>query len=509
MCAKVFSSTILGISAQIIEVEVECTNGLRSFNVVGMATKSVDESKERVDFAIKNSNIKSPTEQTKKIIVNLAPAEIKKEGALFDLPIALSYLLATNQTSFNPNDKMIVGELSLDGRLKPIKGALIIASAAKESGFAELLLPKANAAEAALVKGIKIFGFETLKEAISHLEGIKTIGEEPGGVQEKIFKTDENAANIGWVQGQEYAKRALEIAAAGGHNLLMEGPPGTGKTLLAKSFARLLPPLNLSDSLQVTKIYSVSGLLPLDYPLVVDPPFRNPHHTSSEAALLGSGNPPVPGEITLAHKGVLFLDELPEFHRDVLESLRQPLEEGEINILRAKTKIHLPSRFIFLATANPCPCGYYGDPEKTCACSASQIQMYRRKLSGPLMDRIDMFIVVPRINFDKLNAEENKTLEKEVKTRVNFAREIQAGRFKYSKILTNSEMQIPEIKTHCQFDDESKELLKQAVDSGKLSPRGYHRVLKVARTIADLDNSDKILFPHISEALMYRRKTNV
>lgn len=492
------------MQAQIIEVEVECTSGLRAFNIVGMAAKSVDESKERVDLALKNSHLKSPTEQTKKIIVNLAPAEIKKEGALFDLPIALSYLLASGQTAFNPDGKMIVGELSLNGELRPIKGALVIASEAKANGFAELILPKINAPEAALIPGIKIFGFKTLKQVICHLEKIQTIPPENRGGQLKI-STRPNSANIGWVQGQEYAKRALEIAAAGGHNLLMEGPPGTGKTLLAKSLARLLPPLLPHESLEVTKIYSVAGLLPPESPLIYEAPFRGPHHTSSEASLLGGGNPPQPGEITLAHRGILFLDELPEFHRDVLESLRQPLEEGEINILRAKTKLKLPAQFILVATANPCPCGYYGDPEKICSCSASQIQMYRRKLSGPLMDRVDMFIAVPRISFDKLNAEENKTLEKEIQNRVGKARQIQGRRFQGLKIIKNSEMQIPEIKKYCQFDESSEAILKEAVNSGKLSPRAYHRVLKVARTIADLDNSDRIVFSHISEALMYRR----
>ncbi|MFA5368758.1 MAG: YifB family Mg chelatase-like AAA ATPase [Candidatus Paceibacterota bacterium] len=307
--------------------------------------------------------------------------------------------------------------------------------------------------------------------------------------------------------GARVCQKSLEIAAAGAHNLLMEGPPGTGKTLLAKSFARLLPPLNFNDSLEVTKIYSVIGLLQKDSPLIKTTPFRSPHHTSSETALLGGGNPPTPGEITLAHKGVLFLDELPEFHRDVLESLRQPLEEGDITILRSKARIRFPAKFILLATANPCPCGYYNDPEKTCTCSASQIQMYRRKMSGPLMDRIDMFISVPRIKFEKLNAVENKSLESEIKKRINNARIIQATRFKKLKISKNSEMQIPEIKQYCEFDNNSKDLLKQAVDSGKLSPRAYHRVLKVARTIADLDNSENILFPHISEALMYRKKS--
>lgn len=504
--SKVFSSAISGINAEMIEVEVECTNGLRSFNIVGLAGKSVDESTERVDLAIKNSSMKSPMEQTKKILVNLAPADLKKEGALFDLPIALGYLSASKQIAFDPSNKMIVGELSLDGKLKPIKGTLIIAMEAKNKGFEEILLPRTNAPEAALVKGIKVFGFDNLKEVVCHLEGKKLVAEEEEASNSSPIRS-ENSANIGWVQGQEYAKRALEIAAAGAHNLMMEGPPGTGKTLLAKSFARLLPPLGFDDSLEVTKIYSVLGQLQKENPLVREAPFRAPHHTSSEASLLGGGNPPVPGEITLAHKGVLFLDELPEFHRDVLESLRQPLEEGEITILRAKTRVNLPSSFVLLATANPCPCGYYNDPEKTCTCSASQIQMYRRKMSGPLMDRIDMFITVPRIKFDKLNADENKSLEPEIKERVNNARSIQSARFSGSRISKNSEMQIPEIKQYCSFGEDSKTLLRQAVDSGKLSPRAYHRVLKVARTIADLDNSENILFPHISEALMYRRKS--
>jgi magnesium chelatase family protein len=504
--SKVFSSAISGINAETIEVEVECTNGLRSFNIVGLAGKSVDESTERVDLAIRNSAMKSPSEQTKKILVNLAPADLKKEGALFDLPIALGYLLASKQTSFDPDKKMIIGELSLDGKLKPVKGTLIIAIEAKKQGFEEILLPKINAPEACLVKGIKVFGFNNLKEAVCHLEKRRTIEPEKEDMIPNRIKED-SGANIGWVQGQEYAKRALEIAAAGAHNLLMEGPPGTGKTLLAKSFARLLPSLNFEDSLEVTKIYSVVGQLQKDRPLVEEAPFRSPHHTSSETSLLGGGNPPSPGEITLAHKGVLFLDELPEFHRDVLESLRQPLEEGEITILRARNRVTLPAKFVLLATANPCPCGYYNDPEKTCTCSASQIQMYRRKMSGPLMDRIDMFITVPRIRFEKLNAGENKTLEPEMKERVNNARAIQAARFAGLKIAKNSEMQIPEIRQYCAFDEDSKALLKQAVDSGKLSPRAYHRVLKVARTIADLDSSEQILFPHISEALMYRKKS--
>lgn len=503
MPSKIFSAGVTGLDAQIIEVEVEASYGLRKFDIVGLPDKSVQEAKERVGSAIESAGFVSPYHLPVKVLVSLAPADLKKEGSLYDLAIALGYLAADKKIFFDPTGRVFLGELALDGRLRPIKGAICFAIACRQKGIEEIILPQTNAKEAGLIQGVRSIGVKTLAQAIAYLEGKVKI--EPTTTElNNFYPEDRNENDLGLISGQESAKRALEIVAAGGHNLSMWGPPGTGKTLLAKTLPTILPPLSFDESLEVTKIYSICGLLPAEIPLAVSRPFRAPHHMTSDAALIGGGNPPRPGEITLAHRGVLFLDEFPEFHRDTLEALRQPIEEGTINVLRAKSAITLPSRFMLVLASNPCPCGNFGNPEKRCVCLNSQIKMYRKKLSGPLMDRIDLFINVPAVKYDKLAHTEfdEKNCSARIKERVCLCRQIQKERFGDDRV--NAQMDIARIKQYCQIDKNSERLLKTAVDSGKLSARGYHRVLKVSRTIADLEASQDIKIYHVSEALAYR-----
>ncbi len=546
MLTKILSAVNEGLDSKLVEVEVDVERGFPLFEIVGLPDKAVSEAKERVRSAIINSGFKFLPGNKKRLVINLAPADVKKEGSVYDLPIALGILIASKQifcqvepdNRVRPDganredndatpqidlikkiqDSMFIGELSLNGELRHTKGVLPMVILAKKKGIKNVYVPKGNAEEAALIDGINVYPLDSLKDLLFHLSSREEITPFKSTQDwTKSLKT-EYEYDFKYIKGQEFIKRALEIAAAGGHNVLMIGAPGSGKTLLARAMPSILPPMNKEEILEVTKIYSVAGLLKQNEYLKNQRPFRSPHHTTSDVAMVGGGQVPHPGEVSLAHRGVLFMDELAHFKRTTLESLRQPLEDGEIFVARARGSVSYPAKFILIASMNPCPCGYYRDPEKECKCGTGEIIRYRRKISGPFLDRVDIHLEVPRVKIDKLMDEEVAESSEKIRKRITKARQIQNRRFKNfgdrvpktdkpnSQIMTNSEMTITQIKKFCQLDSTAEKLLKDALEKFILSARAYHRILKVSRTISDLAGSNKIKTEHLAEAIQYRAK---
>jgi magnesium chelatase family protein len=504
MLSKVLSASIIGIDAYAVEVEVDiASRGLPHFSMVGLPDAAVKESRDRVRAALKNIGFLFPLKQ---ITVNLAPADLKKEGSSFDLPIAIGIIAAEGVLELGSVDGyLLTGELSLDGKIKPVRGALSMALRARELGLNGVILPEENAPEAAVVKGVPVFGLKSLPEVIEFLKGINLNGPFEIDVHKAMKENSIYEDDFIEVKGQEHAKRAFEVAAAGGHNVLMIGPPGSGKTMIARRLPTILPGMTFDEALETTRIHSVVGLLREGQPLLAIRPFRSPHHTISDVALIGGGQVPKPGEVSLAHNGVLFLDELPEFKRNVLEVLRQPLENGEVTVSRAVASITYPASFMLVAAMNPCFCGFFSDPRHSCTCTPGQIYRYRRKVSGPLLDRIDIHIEVPAVPYKELSAEYTGEKSEDIRKRVVVAREIQLERFKNDKkIYSNGQMKTRHIKKYCKLRTDAQALLDTAMQKLGLSARAYTRILKLSRTIADLESSEDIQSHHVSEAIQYR-----